>query len=184
MADKGQFGAKCEGWRQVYSERRFGILLVILAVLLAGSPVLFGFGLSGGWFDGLMALILLPAIQSFCFERRQRMFALLLGIPTIVICLGGHALSGTASLSVLFVGHLCGVLFLFGSAGVIVKSLFNSRSLTFDSIYRCSLWLPVCWPCVGNFLFDDRNFPARFFPDQRVATHFWRTAPAVCADLL
>jgi len=135
MADKEQLRAKCGGWRQVYSERRFGILLIILAVLLAGSPVLFGFGLSAGWFDGLTALILLAVIQSLSFERRQRMFAVLLGIPTIVICLGGHALSGTASLSALFVGHLCGVLFLFGSAGVIVKSLLNSRSLTFDSIY-------------------------------------------------
>ena len=63
------------------------------------------------------------------------MFALLLGIPTIAICLGGLAFSGTARVSVLFVGHLCGVFFLFGSAGLIVKSLFNSRSLTFDSIY-------------------------------------------------
>ena len=148
MAGEAQLRTKCGGWRQVYSERRFGILLVILAVLLAGSPVLFGFGLSTGWFDGLMALVLLAAIQSLCFERRQRMFALLLGIPTILICLGGHALSGTASLSVLFVGHLCGVLFFFGSAGLIVKSLFNSRSLTFDSIFGavCGyLFLGLAW---------------------------------------
>jgi voltage-gated potassium channel len=148
MADKEPLGAKYRGWRQVYSERRFGILLVILTVLLAGSPVLFGFGLSTGWYDGLMALVLLAAIQSLCFERRQRMFALLLGIPTILISLGCHALSGTASLSVLFVGHLCGVLFFFGSAGVIVKALFNSRSLTFDSIFGavCGyLFLGIAW---------------------------------------
>ena len=135
-------------WWQVYSERRFGILLVLLAVLLAGPPVLFGFGLSAVWFDALMALVVLAAIQSLCFERRQRLFALLLGIPTIAICLGGHALSGTASRSVLFVGHLCGVFFLFGSAGLIVKSLFNSRSLTFDSIYGavCGyLFLGLAW---------------------------------------
>jgi len=148
MADKEQLRAKCGGWRQVYSERRFGILLIILAVLLAGSPVLFGFGLSAGWFDGLMALVLLAAIQSLCFERRQRMFALLLGIPTILIFLGGHALSGTANHSVSFIGHLCGVLFFFGSAGSIVKSLFNSRLLTFDSIFGavCGyLFLGLAW---------------------------------------
>ena len=40
------------GWRQAYGERRFGVLLVILAVLLVGPPVLLGFGLSAGWFMG------------------------------------------------------------------------------------------------------------------------------------
>lgn len=71
-------------WRQLYSERRFAILLVILVILLAGPPVLLGFGLSAGWFDGLMSLLMLAAILSLCFERRQRLFALLLGIPTIL----------------------------------------------------------------------------------------------------
>ena len=148
MADEKPVGAKCRGWRQVYKERRFGILLVILAVFLAGSPVLLGFGLSTVWFDGLISLVLLAAMQSFCFERRQKMFALLLGVPAIFFCLGGHALSGTANLSVLFLGHLCGVLFFFGSAGLIVKSLFDSRSLTFDSIFGavCGyLFLGLAW---------------------------------------
>lgn len=148
MVDKEPLRAKCGGWRQVYGERRFSILLVVLASFLAGSPVLFGFGLSAGWFDGLMALVLLAAILSLCFDRRQRMFALLLGIPTILFCLGGHALSGTANLWVLFLGHLCGVLFLFGSAGLIVKSLFNTRSLTFDSVFGavCGyLFLGLAW---------------------------------------
>ena len=40
------------GWRQAYGERRFGVLLGILAVLLAGPPVLLGVGLSAAWFDG------------------------------------------------------------------------------------------------------------------------------------
>jgi hypothetical protein len=148
MAGQESVAAKGGAWWQAYSERRFGILLVFLAVLLAAPPVLFGFGLSVVWFDALMALVVLAAIQSLCFERRQRLFALLLGVPTIAICLGGHALSGTASVSVLFVGHLCGVLFLFGSAAVIVKSLFNSRALTFDSIYGavCGyLFLGLAW---------------------------------------
>jgi hypothetical protein len=83
MAGEEPFRAKFGGWRQAYSERRFGILLVILAVLLAGSPALFGFSQSAVWFDGLMALVLLATILSLCFDRRQRMFALVLGIPTI-----------------------------------------------------------------------------------------------------
>jgi Ion channel len=121
-------------WLQAYGERRFGALLVILAVLLAGPPVLLGFGLSAAWFDGLTALLMLAAILSLCFERHQRLFALLLGIPTVLLSLGGHALPGEASVPVLFAGHLCEVLFLFGASVLIVKSLFSPRTLTFDSI--------------------------------------------------
>jgi hypothetical protein len=84
-------------WRQAYSERRFGILLVILVVLLAGPPVLLGFGLSAVWFDGLMALLMLAAILSLCFDRHQRLLALALGIPTVLLSLGGHVLPGKSA---------------------------------------------------------------------------------------
>jgi hypothetical protein len=108
---------------------------VILFVLLAGPPILFGFGLSAGLFDGLMSLLMLAAILSLCFEPRQRLFALILGIPTIILSLGGHAISGSVGLGVLFIGHLCEVLFFMGAAALIVKSLFNNRSINFDSIF-------------------------------------------------
>jgi hypothetical protein len=120
--------------RQAYSERQFGVLLVILVVLLAGPPLLLGFGLSAAWFDGLMALPLVAAILSLCFERHQRLLALLLGIPTVLLSLGGHALPEEASVPVLFAGHLCEVLFLLGASVLIVKSLFSARTHTFDSI--------------------------------------------------
>src|SRR6516165_8849763 len=103
------------GWRRAYSERRFGVLLVILVALLAGPPVLLGFGLSAERFNELMALLLVAAILSLCFERHQRLFALLLGIPTILLSVGGHALPGEASVPVLLAGHLCEMLFLFAA---------------------------------------------------------------------
>jgi hypothetical protein len=127
---KAQEGA----WRRAYSARRFGVLLVILVALLAGPPVLLGFGLSALWFDGLMALLLVAAIVSLCFERRQRLIALLLGTPTVLLSVGGHALPDQASGPVLLAGHLCEVLFLFGASVLIVKSLFSAPTLTFDSI--------------------------------------------------
>src|SRR6516164_9148771 len=127
---KAQEGA----WRRAYSARRFGVLLVILVALLAGPPVLLGFGLSALWFDGLMALLLVAAIVSLCFERRQWLFALLLGAPTVLLSLGGHALPGEASAPVLLAGHLCEVLFLFGASVLIVRSLFTAPTLKFDSI--------------------------------------------------
>jgi hypothetical protein len=121
-------------WLQAYGERRFAVLLVILVGLLAGPPVLGGFGLSAAWFDGLMALLMVAAILPLCFERHQRWFAPLLGIPTVLLSLGGHALPDQASAPVLLAGHLCEVLFLLGASVLIVKSLFGARTLTFDSI--------------------------------------------------
>src|SRR6516164_3944930 len=142
-------------WRRAYSERRFGILLVILVALLAGPPVLLGFGLSAAWFDGLMALLLVAAIVSLCFEHRQRLFALLLGIPTVILSLGGHALSEGASAPVLLAGHLCEVMFLFGASALIVRLLFGTRTLTFDSVFGsvCGyLFLGLGWAVVFSMI--------------------------------
>jgi hypothetical protein len=150
-------------WRQVYRERRFGILLVILVGLLAGPPVLLGFGLSAAWFDRLMSLLMVAAIVSLCLERRQRLFALLLGIPTILFSLEGHALSGEAGVWALFVGHLCEMLFLFGAAVLIVKGLFNARTFTFDSIFGaiCGyLFLGLGWAVLYSMI--ERFQPGSF----------------------
>src|SRR5262245_9830583 len=158
-------------WRRAYSERRFGVLLVILAVLLAGPPVLFGFGLSEAWFDGLLALLLVAAILSLCFERRQRLFALLLGIPTVLLSVGGHALPGEASAPVLVAGRLCDVLFLLGASVLIVKSLFSPRTLTFDSVLGavCGyLFLGLAWAVLYGMIEEIR--PGSFAISPRLVT--------------
>ena len=157
-------------WRQAYSERRFGILLVILVVLLAGPPVLLGFGLPA-WFDGLMALLLLAAILSLCFERHQRLFALLLGIPTVLLSVGGHALPGQASAPVLVAGHVCEVLFLLGASVLIVKSLFSAPTLQFDSILGavCGyLFLGLGWAVLYSLIEGFR--PGSFEISRRLVT--------------
>jgi hypothetical protein len=134
MASVKSQKTKVGDWWRAYSERRFGVLLVILIVLIAGPHVLLGFGLSAAWFDGLMALLVVAVILSLCFERHQRLFGLLLGLPTVLLSVGGHALPSGASTPVLLAGHLSEVLFLFGAAVLIVKSLFSTPTLTFDSI--------------------------------------------------
>ena len=40
MAVRESGGATGGAWRQVYSERRFGLLLALLIALLAGTPIL------------------------------------------------------------------------------------------------------------------------------------------------
>lgn len=134
MVEQKPTGRKRD-WRQFHSEHRFSVLLVIVLALLAGPPLLFGFGLPGSWFDATVSLLMLAAILSLCFEPHQRLFALVMGVPTVLLSLGGHAISGTTGSEVLFVGHLCEVLFLFGAAALIVRSLFSRRTVRFDSIF-------------------------------------------------
>jgi hypothetical protein len=158
-------------WRRVYSERRFGILLVILVVLLAGPPVLLGFGLSEVWFDGLTALLLVAAILSLCFERRQRQFALLLGTPTVLLSMGVHALPAEASVPVQFVGRLCEVLFLLGASVLIVESLFSAPTLTFDSTLGavCGyLFLGLAWAVLYAMIEEFR--PGSFEISRKLVT--------------
>jgi hypothetical protein len=146
--------AQARDWRQAYIEHRFGVLLVILVVLLAGPPILLGFGLSAVWFDGLLALLMVAIIVSLCFERHQRLFSLVLGIP-VLLSLGGHALPEEASVPVLVAGHVCGVLFLFGASALIVKSLFGTATLKFDSIFGavCGfLFLGLGWAVLYSMI--------------------------------
>lgn len=158
-------------WPKVYGERRFSALLVILMALLVGPPVLLGFGLSAGWFDGLVSILVLAGILSLCFERQQRVFALLLGIPSLFLSMGGYAFSGSISPWVLFVGHLSQVLFFFGAAVLIVKSMFGSRSLTSDSIAGavCGyLFLGLGWAVTYSMV--ERAWPGSFEVSQSLLT--------------
>jgi hypothetical protein len=158
-------------WRQAYGQRRFAVLLAILAILLAGPPILLGFGLSAAWFDLLISLLLVAVILSLCFERHQRLFALLLGIPTIFLSLGGHALPEEVSAPVLLAGHLCEVLFLLGTSVLIVKSLFSARTLAFDSILGavCGyLFLGLAW--AGLYALIEEFRPGSFQISPKLVT--------------
>jgi hypothetical protein len=142
-------------WQQQVKERRFTALLVILLVLLAGPPILIGFGFSAVWFDGLMSVLMVAAIGSLCFERQQRLFALLLGIPSIVLSLGSHLSAGLVSQSALFLGQVCEVLFFYCSAALIVKSLFGPAGLSSDSILGaiCGyLFLGLGWAVIYSMI--------------------------------
>ena len=144
-----------KGWRQVYRERRFTVLLIVLAALLMGPPILLGFGMSVAWFDGLVSILVLAGILSLCFEPKQRLFALFLGIPSVLLSTGGYAFTEDTGKWVLFVGHLCQVLFFFSAAVLIVKSMFGSGTLTFDSIIGtvCGyLFLGLAWAVIYSMI--------------------------------
>jgi hypothetical protein len=148
---------------QSYRNRRFSILLVILLGLLAGPPLLLDAGISAAWFDALMSLFLLAVILSLCVDRRQRLFALALGLPTIIFTLGGHTLPGQISAWALFCGQICQVVFLFGAAGLIVRSLFAANESSFDSVLGavCGyLFLGLGWAVIYSII--DKLRPESF----------------------
>ena len=115
-------------------ERRFTALLIVLFTLLAGHPFLIGLGRSGVWFDGMMSILVLAAIVSLCFERQQRVFALVLGVPSIALSLASYLSPTPIHEWASVAGHLCEALFLFCSAVLIVKSLFGGVGLSSDSV--------------------------------------------------
>ena len=167
--DRLQLSPQNQGWRQLYSERRFSILLAVLAALLMGAPILLGFGMSVTGFDGLVSILVLAEILSLCFEPKQRLFALVLGIPSVLLSTDGYALTGDTGEWVLFVGHLCQVLFFLSAAVLIIRSTFDSGALTFDSIVGavCGLFIP--WAGLGRHLFVERKFPARIVRREPIA---------------
>lgn len=134
---------------EAYRQHRFGILLVILLVLLAGPPILLGFGVSARWFDGVLLLMLLAAILTLGTRRRNMVSALILGVPTIVLLFLGHGtLRGNVSAHILFAGHICAILFFFGASAMIVRSLFHGRAIPLDAILGavCGyLFLGLAW---------------------------------------
>ncbi|MBI1349145.1 hypothetical protein GC163_22985 [bacterium] len=122
-------------WPEFYSNHRFAILLVLLVQLLVGTSLATDIGLPVWWLDGSISLFLLLAIFSLCFEPYQRLFALSLGIPSILIVIGGNAISGPWTQGLMLLGRACQMLFLFGSSFLIVKSLFQPHKFTFDSVF-------------------------------------------------
>jgi hypothetical protein len=158
-------------WSAVYARRRFAVLLVLLVLILAGPPVLFGFGLSAGWFDVLTSLAALAAVLSLCFEPRQRAFALLSGVPTILLSLGGRTLPEGAATGALFFGHACSVLFFFGAAALVVRSLFGERAVTFDGVLGAAcgyVFLGLAWAVLYSTA--ERFQPGSFQIADRLAT--------------
>lgn len=168
------------GLGQAYADHRFGILLVLLLALLAGPTLLFGFGTRTAWFEASLSLVVLAAVLSLCPERSQRLFGLILGVPTLFLCLAGNAFGGEADSWLRWFGHLCAILFLFGAAGLTVAWLFRKKTLTFDGIFGsiCGyLFLGLGW-AVGYGLVETHQ-PGSFAVNAALRTAEGNADPQV-----
>ena len=156
---------------QLYSQRRFAILLAILVGLLAG-PSLFTRGRSPEWFDIIMSLLMLAAILSLCFEHYQRLIALLFAVPAIGFGLAGHSVAGIPSSAASVLAQLCDIAFYLGAASLIVRSLFNRDDVTFDSMLGAvcgylfvGLGWAFCYSLIESF------YPGSFALGDSLAAH-------------
>ena len=156
-------------WSAWYGRHRFAGLLGLLVLLIIGTPVLIDLNLPVWWLDGLMALLILAAVCSLCFERHERWFALAVGIPSILITAITNTLTAWWGSKILLGGRVCQIVFLFGAALLIIRSLFHQRKFTFDAVFGaiCGyLFVGLGWSVL--FLLAELFEPGSFQMNQAV----------------
>lgn len=156
-------------WSRFFGERRFAILLSSLIILMLGTPIAITLGFSADWLDSLISLPLLAAILSVCFEPRERVVALLFGIPSMLVIIAGNSPASLPGRSALIAGRICQVLFLFGAAMIIVRHLFQTRQFTFDNVFGaiCGyMFLGLAW--TGIYVMIEEIRPGSFQINQTV----------------
>jgi hypothetical protein len=138
----------------LYIRWRYLVLLGTLLLVLVVQPVSFGSSTPPQLFDGLLMLVTVALLLSFCPEKNKRLMAIAFGIPTCLLSLGGH-LFGSASNVVILIGHSLAVAFFFCAAGLIVASLFRRQEVSMDSIFGaiCGyLLLGMSWAVLYSML--------------------------------
>jgi hypothetical protein len=119
----------------VYVRWRYGVLLATLLLLLVVQPISFGFATGPVWFDALLLLVTVALLLSFCADRRHRFIAVAFAIPIAMFSVGGHLLETEAESRIALAAHGVAVVFCFWAGGLIVASLFRSKTLSLDSIF-------------------------------------------------
>src|SRR4051794_26216662 len=89
----------------LYIRWRYLVLLGTLLLVLVVQPISFGFSTPPQLFDAFLMLVTVALLLSFCPDRKKRLVALTLGIPTGLLSLGGHLLSHQTSNTVVLIGH-------------------------------------------------------------------------------
>jgi hypothetical protein len=119
----------------LYVRWRYLILLGALLLLLVGQPVMLGFSTPPQLFDAFLMLVTVALFLSFCPDRKQRLIAIALGLPTCLLSLGGHLLSDRPGATAIVIGHGLAVVFFFWAAALIIGSLFRRQALSLDSVF-------------------------------------------------
>jgi hypothetical protein len=146
--------------------------LILLGALLLGmviQPIFFGFSGPPLLFDACLMLVTIALLFSFSPDKKKRLFAFGIGIPTALLPLSGQLYSAGQDSALVYIGHCLAVVFYFWAAVMIVASLVRNRTLSLDSIFGtiCGyLLLGVAWGVLYAML--DTIWPGSFEIDDRL----------------
>jgi voltage-gated potassium channel len=115
--------------------RRFLALLIALALLLLGYPMLQGVFAARLLFDALLTLVFLAALLVVFEDRRLRLLAFVLGLPTLVGNWTGYAVPETHRLHWAVAFHLSAALFLGFAVVALLRAVFRAQTVSADAIY-------------------------------------------------
>jgi Ion channel len=115
--------------------RRFQLLLLALLVLLVAHPLLSGVPGARLLYDALVTVVFLAAFLVVFADRKIRLPALVLGLPTLVGNLSGLVLPEPFRFWADLGFHTVAALFLGLTVAAILGSVYKEVSTTADSIY-------------------------------------------------
>jgi voltage-gated potassium channel len=154
----------------LYVRWRYLILLSTLLLVLVVQPISFGFSTQPQLFDAFLILVTIALLLSFCPDRNRRLVALIFGVPTGLLALGGQLFAARPENAVVLIGHGLAVLYYFWAAAMIVASLFRRQALSLDAVFGtvCGyLLLGMAWGVLYSML--DTVWPESFQIGDRLA---------------
>src|SRR5262245_4002789 len=114
----------------LYVRWRYLVLLVALLVVLVVQPVSFGLSAPPQLFDAFLMLATVALLLSFCPDKKRRLVAIAVGVPTSLLPLGGHLLADQPRNAVVMIGHCLAVAFYSWAAVMIVVSLLRHQTVS------------------------------------------------------
>jgi voltage-gated potassium channel len=154
----------------LYVRWRYLVLLGTLLLVLVVQPISFGFSSPPQLFDAFLMLATVALLSSFCPDKKRRLVAIALGIPTSLLSLGGHLVADRPQNTVVMIGHGLVVVFYSWAAVLIVASLFRRQALSLDGVFGaiCGyLLLGMAWGVLYSML--DTAWPGSFEVGDRLA---------------
>jgi hypothetical protein len=112
--------------------RRFLLLLIAIGLFLAVYPLLSGAAGGRLVMHVLLTLVFIAAMLAIFAQRRLRVLALLLGVPTLAGSWTGYALPAPPLVAAF---HLVSALFLALTVAAILRAILREEAVSADSIY-------------------------------------------------
>jgi hypothetical protein len=116
-------------------QRKYLVLLLTLSMLFIGYPILHGIFSGRPLFDVLLTLVFVAALLVLFTERRLRLLALVLGVPTVVGAWTHYVLPGLPRPPVVIGFHLVATLFLGFVITTVLREVYQAETVSSDSIY-------------------------------------------------